>query len=238
MIKLYSFGSPNVVKIYIALEELGLAYEVQPVDVLAGGQLEPGFLTLNPNGKVPVIVDPEGPDSAPFTCFESGAILLYLAEKTGRLLPHSAAARYEAIQWLMVQLTAVGPSFGQCIHFHRFAPGEGNDYARSRYMTQAVRVSEALERRLAVSPWLSGEEYGIADVATWPWARIMPRFLSAEVVARLPATARWIATVGERPAVKAALARVEDLRGQVTALDAATAQEFDRFFARGQFAAA
>lgn len=238
MIKLYSFGSPNVVKIYIALEELGLPYEVEAVDVLAAKQFDPAFLELNPNGKVPVIVDSEGPEGAPFTCFESGAILMYLAEKTGRLMPRSTAARYETLQWMMVQLTAVGPSFGQCIHFHRFAPSDGNDYARSRYMTQVVRVSEALERRLAAAPWLSGAEYGIADVATWPWARIMPRFLSAEVVARLPATTRWLGTVGERPAVKAALARVEEFQGRVTALATATPQEIDRFFARGQYAVA
>jgi GST-like protein len=238
MIQLFSMVSPNVVKIYIALEELGLPYEVQPVDVILGKQFEPEFLKLNPNAKVPVIVDSDGPAGKPFVCFESGAILLYLAEKTGRLLPQDIIAKYDALQWLMVQLTTVGPMFGQCIHFHVFAPKDGNDYARSRYTTQAIRVFQAVERRLAAAPWLTGLEYGIADIATWPWARNIPRFLSAEVVANLPATTCWIATISERPAVKAALRKVEELRAVVTALDKAAPEDIDRLFGRGQFAAA
>lgn len=238
MIRLYSVVSPNVAKIYIALEELGLSYEVQPVDVILGQQFDPEFMKLNPNAKVPVIVDSDGPGGKPFTCFESGAILLYLAEKTGRLLPQETVPKYDAIQWLMVQMTTVGPMFGQCIHFLRFAPKEGNDYARSRYTTQAIRVFEAVERHLAAAPWLNGLEYGIADIATWPWARNIPRVLSAKVAATLPATMKWIATIGERPAVAAALAKVEDLRAITTALDSATPQDIDRLFGRGQFAAA
>ena len=236
MIKLHGFVSPNVVKIYIALEELGLPYEVQPVDVILGEQFDPEFMKLNPNAKVPVIVDTDGPGGKPFTCFESGAILQYLAEKTGNLLPHDTAAKYDAIQWLMVQLTTVGPMFAQCIHFRLFAPQEGNDYSRSRYTTQAVHVFEAIERRLTASPWLNGAEYGIADIATWPWARNIPRFLSAEVVAKLPATTKWIATIGERPAVKTALDKIEQLRALVTALNQAAPQDVDRLFGRGQFA--
>lgn len=238
MIELYGMGSPNVVKILVALEELGLPYTLRPVDVLRGEQFAADFVKLNPNAKVPVIIDPDGPEGKRYVCFESGAILLYLAEKTGRLLPRAAAARFEAIQWLMVQVSTVGPAFGQCIHYHRFAPAEGNDYARSRYTTQAIRTLEAIERRLTGAAWLNGSEYGIADIATWPWARIMPNFLSADMIARIPATTRWIAEVAARPAVAAAMERLAKLSAATTALSAATPDEVDRFFARGKFAAA
>ena len=132
MIELYGMGSPNVVKIYIALEELGLPYNVHPVDVFTGKQFDPAFLKLNPMAKVPVIVDSDGPGGKPCTLFEFGAILLYLAEKTGKLLPKDMAAKYEAIEWMMVQMTTLGPMFGQHVHFMRFAP-KGNDYSQSRY---------------------------------------------------------------------------------------------------------
>jgi len=132
MIDLYAMGSPNVVKIYIALEEMGLTYTVHPVDVFGEEQFKPEFLRLNPNAKVPVITDHDGPGGKPYTLFESGAILLYLAEKTGQLLPKDPVARFDAIQWMMVQMTLVGPMFGQYVHFMRFAP-KGNDYAFDRY---------------------------------------------------------------------------------------------------------
>ena len=148
MIELYGMGSPNVVKIYIALEELGLPYNVHPVDVFTGKQFDAAFLKLNPMAKVPVITDSEGPGGKPCTLFESGAILLYLAEKTGKLLPTDMAAKYEAIEWMMVQMTTVGPMFGQHVHFVRFAPA-GNDYSKSRYVTQVHRVFEAIDQRLA-----------------------------------------------------------------------------------------
>jgi len=132
MIDLYAMGSPNVVKIYIALEKMGLTYTVHPVDVFGEEQFKPEFLRLNPNAKVPVITDHDGPGGKPYTLFESGAILLYLAEKTGQLLPKDPVARFDAIQWMMVQMTLVGPMFGQYVHFMRFAP-KGNDYAFDRY---------------------------------------------------------------------------------------------------------
>ena len=147
MIELYGMGSPNVVKIYIALEELGLPYNVHPVDVFTGKQFDPAFLKLNPMAKVPVITDSDGPGGKPCTLFESGAILLYLAEKTGKLLPKDMAAKYEAIEWMMVQMTTLGPMFGQHVHFMRFAP-KGNDYSQSRYTTQVHRVFEAMDQRL------------------------------------------------------------------------------------------
>jgi GST-like protein len=237
MITLYGMGSPNVVKIYIALEELGLPYEVKPVDVFTNKQFDADFLKLNPNAKVPVIVDPDGPGGKPYTCFESGAILLYLADKSGKLLAKEGAARYDAIQWMMVQMTTVGPMFGQHVHFIRFAP-PGNDYARSRYTTQAVRVSEVVEHRLASSPYLGGAEYGIADIATYPWARNIPALLGEPMASKLPHTMKWVATISERPAVKAALAKVDAVRAATTAFDKAKPEDLDRVFGRGKFAAA
>jgi GST-like protein len=237
MIKLYGMGSPNVVKIFVALEELGLPYEVAPVDVFTGKQFDAEFLKLNPLAKVPVIVDSDGPGGEPYTCFESGAILLYLAEKTGRLLAAGGAARFDAIQWMMVQMTSLGPMFGQHVHFMRFAPA-GNDYSKSRYTTQAIRVCEVIEQRLAASPYLGGSEYGVADIATWPWSRNIPTLLGEPVAAKLPRTMRWVATIDQRPAVKAALAKVEAVRAATTAFDKAAAEDLDRVFGRGKFAAA
>ena len=237
MITLYGMGSPNVVKIYIALEELALPYTVQPVDVFTGKQFDAEFLKLNPVAKVPVIVDSEGPGGKPYTLFESGAILLYLAEKTGRLLPQDMAAKYEAIEWMMVQMTLVGPMFGQHVHFMRFAP-PGNEYAKSRYATQAHRACEAVEARLGASPWLSGAEYGIADIATFPWSRNIPALLGADAAQNYPSTMRWVGMIAERPAVQRALAAVDDVRARTTQFDKAQADSLDKMFGRGQFATA
>jgi GST-like protein len=237
MITLYGMGSPNVVKIYIALEELALPYTVQPVDVFTGKQFDEAFLKLNPNAKVPVIVDPDGPNGKPYTVFESGAILLYLAEKTGKLLPKETAAKFDTIQWLMTQMSTVGPMFGQFVHFLRFAP-PGNDYSKSRYLTQASRVSEAIDRRLAVSTYLGGPEYSVADIATFPWLRAIPTFLGADAAAKLPNVMRWVKAIEARPAVKKALAEVEAVRARTTAFDKAEPANLDKLFGRGQFAAA
>jgi GST-like protein len=237
MITLYGMGSPNVVKVYIALEELALAYEVHPVDVFSGKQFDDTFLKLNPNAKVPVIVDPEGPDGKPYTCFESGAILLYLAEKTGKLMPKDTIARFDAIQWLMTQMSTVGPMFGQYVHFTRFAPA-GNDYAKSRYFTQANRVCEVIDRRLASVPYLAGPDYSVADIATFPWLRNVSGFLGAEAAAKLANISRWVKQIDERPAVKKALAEVEAVRGRTTPFDKAEPAILDKLFGRGQFAAA
>src|SRR5690606_26920395 len=140
------------------------------VNVFAGEQFEPGFLRLNPNNKVPVIVDPEGPEGRPFVVFESGAILLYLARKAGRLLPAAPEARSVVEQWLMFQVASVGPMFGQCVHFLRYAP-PGNEYSRERYTSEVNRILGVLERRLGEVPWIGGAEYSIADIATFPWIR-------------------------------------------------------------------
>jgi GST-like protein len=235
MITLYGMGSPNVVKVYVALEELALPYEVKPVDVFTGRQFDAEFLRLNPNAKVPVIVDPDGPGGKPYTCFESGAILLYLAEKTGRLLPKDPAAKYDAYQWLMTQMSTVGPMFGQLVHFIRFAP-PGNDYAKSRYQTQAMRVTEVIDHRLASHDYLAGD-YSVADIATYPWLRNIPGFMGPEAMAKVPHVARWVKAIDERPAVKAALARVDAVRAQTTPFDKAEAETLDKLFGRGKFAA-
>ena len=237
MITLYGMGSPNVVKVYIALEELGLPYTVAPVDVFTGKQFDADFIKLNPNAKVPVIVDSDGPGGKPLTLFESGAILLYLAEKTGKLLPADIAAKFEAIQWMMVQMTGVGPMFGQHVHFMRFAPA-GNDYSKSRYATQVHRVFEVIDQRLAASPYLGGAEYGLADVATYPWARNIPVLLGANAAPKFPNVMAWVKKIDERPAVKKALAAVDEVRARTTQFDKAEAENLDKLFGRGKFAAA
>ena len=237
MIELYGMGSPNVVKIYIALEELGLPYNVHPVDVFTGKQFDPAFLKLNPMAKVPVITDSDGPGGKPCTLFESGAILLYLAEKTGKLLPKDMAAKYEAIEWMMVQMTTLGPMFGQHVHFARFAP-KGNDYSQSRYTTQVHRVFEAMDQRLAEKSWLGGAEYGIADIATYPWARNIPVLLGAPAAEKYKNVMRWVGVINERPAVKRALAAVDDVRAKTTQFDKAEPDALDKVFGRGQYAAA
>jgi len=236
MITLYGMGSPNVVKIYIALEELDLPYTVRPVDVFAGAQFDPQFLQLSPLAKVPVITDPDGPGGKPINVFESGAILLYLAEKSGKLLPAEPAARCEAIQWMMVQMTNVGPMCGQLVHFKRFAPA-GSDYAVSRYNTQVHRLFEAYDQRLAAKPWVGGADYGIADIAAFPWLRI-GTMLIGDAASSFSNVQRWLGTIGSRPAVQRALAAVDKVRIETTQFDKASPANLDRLFGRGEFAAA
>jgi GST-like protein len=237
MIDLYAMGSPNVVKIYIALEEMGLPYTVHPVDVFGEAQFSPEFLRLNPNAKVPVIVDGEGPGGRPYTVFESGAILIYLADKTGRFLAKDGAARYDALQWMMVQMTTVGPMFGQYVHFMRFAP-KGNDYSLDRYRTQVRRVLQVLEGRLAAVPFLGGADYSIADIAAFPWARAVGNFLGKEAESDYPKLMAWVAGIAARPAVVRALAAVDGVRGNVTQFEQADAEAMDRLFGRGKHNAA
>jgi GSH-dependent disulfide-bond oxidoreductase len=237
MITLYAMGSPNVVKIYLALEELELPYKVIPLDAMAGAQFQPAFLRLNPNAKVPVIVDDDGPDGRPYTVFESGAILLYLADKTGRLLAREVTARYETIQWLMVQISSVGPMFGQYVHFSRFSP-PSNDYAVSRYRTQVRRLLDVLEGRLGEAEWLSGKDYGIADIATFPWARTIGRLLGASAEGDFPRLIEWVTRIDARPAAKRALAAAEEIRSRTTQPDKAAPAVLDRVFGRGAYARA
>jgi len=168
---------------------------------------------MNPNAKVPVIHDPDGL-GGPRTIFESGAILMYLAEKSGKFLPTAPAARYETLQWLMVQMTGLGPMSGQLVHFVRFAP-PGNNYAKSRYATQVRRVYETLDQRLAANAFLAGAEYTIADMATFPWTR-MAEMLLGEDAKNYPNVLRWNAAIAERPAVVRALKQVDDVRARTT----------------------
>ena len=178
-IQLYSLPTPNGVKVSIALEELGLPYEAHRVSFDAKDQLTPEFLALNPNNKIPAIVDPDGPGGEPLGLFESGAILVYLAEKTGRLLPRDAAGRYRALQWLMFQMGGVGPMFGQVGFFVKFAGREFEDKRpRDRYVDEAKRLLAVLDRHLEGREWLV-DEYSIADIATFPWVRNLVGFYGA-----------------------------------------------------------
>ena len=208
-LQLYSLPTPNGVKVSILLEELGLPYEAHKVSFETNDQLSAEFLTLNPNNKIPAILDPDGPGGQPLALFESGAILIYLAEKTGRFIPQDPAARYEAIQWLMFQMGGVGPMFGQLGFFHKFA---GKDYEdkrpRDRYVAESKRLLGVLDRRLQGRDWIMGEEYSIADIATFPWVRNLIGFYEAsELVGFDDFTnvKRTLERFVERPAVKKGL---------------------------------
>ncbi|MFG6430121.1 glutathione S-transferase N-terminal domain-containing protein [Roseateles sp. LYH14W] len=179
-LQLYSLPTPNGVKVSIALEELGLEYEPHLVKFDTNDQLTPEFLSLNPNNKIPAIIDPRGPGGVPLPLFESGAILIYLADKTGQLLPQDGARRYEALQWLMFQMGGVGPMFGQLGFFHKFA---GKDYEdkrpRDRYAAESRRLLGVLDKHLQGKAWLLGDEYTVADIAVFPWVNNLVGFYGA-----------------------------------------------------------
>ena len=170
MIEVYSWATPNGHKVHIMLEECGLPYRVHGVDIGAGDQFAPEFLAISPNNKIPAIVDPDGPDGRPISLFESGAILLYLAAKTGRFLPADVSGRYEVLQWLMFQMGGVGPMLGQAHHFRLYAP-EKIPYAIERYTNEAKRLYGVLNRQIAKHRYIAGDEYTIADIAVFPWLR-------------------------------------------------------------------
>lgn len=216
MIDLYTAGTPNGYKVSIALEELALPYRMHVIDLLGGEQKQPAFLAINPNGRIPVIVDG---DAEGFTVFESGAILWYLAEKTGRLLPADAKGRNVALQWLMFQMSAVGPMMGQANVFYRYLP-EKIPLAIQRYQGESRRLFEVLESRLATHEYLAGD-YSIADIATWPWARIHE--WSGVSVKGLPNLQRWLAQIAERPAVQRGIERPPSWRAKTSETDAARA---------------
>jgi GST-like protein len=204
-LQLYSLTTPNGVKVSIMLEETGLPYEAHRVSFDAGDQHSPEYHSLNPNEKIPAIIDPDGPSGKPLALFESGAILLYLAEKTGRLLPADAAARHETVQWLMFQMGAIGPMFGQVGFFHKFAGREWEDKRpRDRYAQEARRLLGVLDERLAGRDWLMGADYTIADIATFPWVRNLVGYYGAgELVAftRFADVQRVLDAFLARPAV-------------------------------------
>jgi GSH-dependent disulfide-bond oxidoreductase len=204
-LQLYSLPTPNGVKVSIALEETGLPYEPHLVSFATNDQLTPEFLSLNPNNKIPAIVDPNGPGGKPLALFESGAILVYLAAKTGQLMPTDVAARYETLQWVMWQMGGVGPMFGQLGFFHKFA---GKDYddkrPRDRYVAESKRLLRVLEQRLTGRAWIMGDAYTIADIATLPWVRNLVGFYGAgELVGfdEFKNVQRVLKTFVERPAV-------------------------------------
>jgi GST-like protein len=204
-LQLYSLPTPNGVKVSIMLEEIGLPYEPHLVDFDTNDQASPEFRSLNPYGKIPAIIDPAGPGGEPLPLFESGAILVYLAEKSGQFLPRAPAARYETLQWLMFQVGAVGPMFGQVGFFHKFA---GRDYEdkrpRDRYVAEAQRVLRVLDTRLAARNWLLGDTYTIADMAVFPWVRNLVGFYGAGDlvgIAGFPHVNRALTAFIARPAV-------------------------------------
>ncbi len=208
MIDLYSWATPNGHKVHIMLEECGLPYRVQAVDIGAGDQFKPEFLRISPNNRIPAIVDSHGPDGKPISLFESGAILIYLASKTGRFLPGDVRGKYKALEWLMFQMGGVGPMFGQTHHFRLYAP-EPIEYAINRYTNEAKRLYGVLDRRLGEVPFLAGE-YGIADIATFPWTRSHTR--QGVDLADYPNVKRWFDTIAERPAVKRGVTVLADRR--------------------------
>jgi GST-like protein len=204
-IQLYSLPTPNGVKVSVMLEETGLLYEPHLVSFETDDQKSPEFLSLNPYGKIPAILDPGGPGGKPIALFESGAILIYLAEKAGKFMPQDAAGRYETIQWLMFQMGAVGPMFGQVGFFHRFT---GRDYEdkrpRDRYVAESRRLLEVLDARLADRAWIMGDAYTIADMAIFPWVRNLIGFYGAGDLVRIadfPHVTRALKSFVSRPAV-------------------------------------
>jgi GST-like protein len=207
-IQLYSAPTPNGVKVSILLEELGLPYEAHYIDIGKDETWTPEFLSLNPNGKIPSIIDPDGPGGKPLALFESGAILLYLAEKTGRFLPADPAARYETIQWLMFQMGGIGPMFGQLGFFNKFAGSAVTDpLPRKRYADEARRLLTVLDGRLEGRTWIMGDAYTIADMAIWPWVRTLDFYGARDLVGLddFGNVAAWMARALARPASQAAL---------------------------------
>jgi len=208
-LQLYSLPTPNGVKVSIALEEIGLPYEVHLIDIMKNESWTPEFLSLNPNGKIPAIIDPDGPGGKPIGLFESGAILLYLGEKTGKLLPKDPAQRYETIEWVFFQMASVGPMFGQVGYFHKFA---GKDIADKRplerYRDESKRLLGVLETRLAGRQWIMGDVYTIADISLLGWVRNLVGFYGAgELVEydKLKEVPAWLARGLARPAVQRGL---------------------------------
>ncbi len=213
MIEVYSWATPNGHKVHIMLEECGLPYRVHAVDIGAGDQFKPEFLAISPNNKIPAIVDPEGPDGQPISLFESGAILLYLAAKTGRFLPTDVRGKYEVLQWLMFQMGGVGPMLGQAHHFRIYAP-EKIPYAIERYSNEAKRLYGVMNRQLARHTYLAGPEYTIADIATFPWLRSWKN--QGIEWDDYPHLKGWFDEIAARPAVMRGVEVLASLRKPVT----------------------
>jgi GST-like protein len=230
MIRHYYWPTPNGHKTAIMLEEVGLEYEVHPVNILEGEQFDPAFIAVSPNNRIPAIVDTDGPHGEPYAIFESGAILLYLAEKTGRLWPTDIIKRYDAIQWLMFQMGNVGPMFGQNGYFQGYCP-EDVPLARERYHNITNQLYSVMDRRLAEVEYLAGPEYSIADVATFPWTMPRQREMHRIDIAQYPNVARWGDAVAARPAVQRGIALLADSMK----VGDPTEQAYDNMFGGTQF---
>jgi GSH-dependent disulfide-bond oxidoreductase len=206
MIQLYVWPTPNGYKVSMLLEELNMPYTAIPVDIGKGEQFEPSFLKISPNNKMPAIVDPEGPDGKPYALFESGAILMYLCAKAGAageaFFPADPRKRFDVMQWLMFQMGGVGPMLGQAHHFRQYAP-EQIPYAVARYTNEAKRLYGVMDKRLGESPYLAGDFYSIADIATFPWTRSIER--QGHQLADFPNVKRWFEAIDSRPATKRGL---------------------------------
>ena len=206
MIDLYTWPTPNGHKVHIMLEEVGLDYKVIPINIGKGDQFDPKFLKISPNNKMPAMVDPDGPDGKPISMFESGAMLIYLADKTGQFMPSEPRARYDVLQWLMFQMGGIGPMFGQTYHFRSYAP-ENIPYAIDRYTNEAGRLYGVMDRRLGEAEYLAGD-YSIADIATWPWMRNPDR--RGQDMRNFPNVKRWFEAIEARPAVGRGVKVLED----------------------------
>jgi GST-like protein len=213
MIDVYTWATPNGHKVHIMLEECGLPYAVHPVNIGAGDQFRPEFLAISPNNKIPAIVDPDGPEGRAISLFESGAILVYLASKTGKLLPKSDRKKFEVLQWLMFQMGGVGPMLGQAHHFRLYAP-EKIPYAIDRYTNEARRLYGVIDKRLSKSAWLGCDEYSIADIATFPWLRSWKN--QGVVLDDYPHLQSWFERIEARPAVQRGVQVLADQRRQLT----------------------
>ncbi len=209
MIDLYTWPTPNGHKIHIMLEECQLPYRVHAVNIGTGDQFHPDFLKISPNNKIPAMVDPQGPDGQPISLFESGAMLVYLAAKTGRFMPQGDRARYEVLQWLMFQMGGVGPMLGQAHHFRIYAP-ERIEYAVNRYTNEAKRLYGVMDKRLQTSQWMGGSSYSIADIAIFPWLRSWQN--QGIDWADFPHLKVWFDQIAARPAVQKAVQVLADAR--------------------------
>ncbi len=215
MIDLYTWPTPNGHKVHIMLEEVGIEYKIIPINIGRGDQFDPDFLRISPNNKMPAMVDPEGPDGKPYSLFESGAILMYLAEKTGQFMPQESAARYLVIQWLMFQMGTVGPMLGQAHHFRSYAP-EPMPYAVDRYTNEARRIYNVIDKRLSEVEYLAGD-YSIADIATFPWLRSHKR--QGQDLDDFPNVKRWFEAINARPAVQRGLEVLAEERRKPEGMD-------------------
>jgi GST-like protein len=217
MIDVYSWPTPNGHKVHIMLEEcgfrLGRDWQVHPINIGKGDQFEPAFLKISPNNKIPALVDPEGPDGKPISLFESGAILLYLAAKTGKFLPKSDRARFKVLEWLMFQMGGVGPMLGQAHHFRLYAP-EKIEYAINRYTNEAKRLYGVMDRQLVDQKFIAGNQYSVADIAIFPWLRSWQN--QGIAWADFPRLKVWFDTMAARPAVQRGVAVLADARKPLT----------------------